>query len=459
MTLANFPMMSPAIPSPSGLLPETGANPLVVALPEHEFAALLAALPGPAATPKLVALPEHGRVLPDSLPDMVEIADATEDDAPVISLEAPAIPVAPAEFLAPPEFPATIVLPVASAQPMTPREAATPTGAPRVALPSVPATAMPPPETATPTGAPRAALPSVPATAMSPPETATPTGAPRAALPSVPATAMSPPEDAPLKAPAPQPNTVPIAMPVAILIGAGTVLAKAPPAPPTQVDAATVPEVEPPAKAGWTLPAVIPAASPARLRSQAPIAHAAADAPQQGGRDMPPSFLPPPPQPALSEIAVTIPLSEAHETSPPASSQRPSEAQRPQDFAALVDRLVAARVIASPAPVSMSVAHAEFGHVAVRFERDDQGITVALTSPDPDFARAITAALPAERQAPTGERGAGQTLSQHETASQRDARSGEGTAARQPAMRNAIHPHRPEDRPTLPPQRRSGIFA
>ncbi|MDE2621308.1 MAG: hypothetical protein KGL54_14205, partial [Sphingomonadales bacterium] len=71
--------------------------------------------------------------------------------------------------------------------------------------------------------------------------------------------------------------------------------------------------------------------------------------------------------------------------------------QTPGDsFTAVVDRLMAARDGAradSPVqPVAVNLHHAEFGEVSVRFEHRADGLSVALASPDPDFARAVQAA-------------------------------------------------------------------
>lgn len=70
---------------------------------------------------------------------------------------------------------------------------------------------------------------------------------------------------------------------------------------------------------------------------------------------------------------------------------------RPLDFAGLVDRLVQARDAAAPLSVSLALNHAEFGKISLRFEHDEGGLSVGMTSPDPDFARAVSAALPPDR--------------------------------------------------------------
>lgn len=69
-------------------------------------------------------------------------------------------------------------------------------------------------------------------------------------------------------------------------------------------------------------------------------------------------------------------------------------APRPLDFAALVDRLVAAREAVQPPGALLTVAHADFGPVELRFRHDERGLAVSLTSADPDFARVAAAATP-----------------------------------------------------------------
>lgn len=76
----------------------------------------------------------------------------------------------------------------------------------------------------------------------------------------------------------------------------------------------------------------------------------------------------------------------------PVSTATP-QAGAPRDFAALVDRLMAAReAAAEPRGVELSVQHAEFGEVSLRFEQGERGLSVSLASPDPEFARAVEAA-------------------------------------------------------------------
>lgn len=68
-------------------------------------------------------------------------------------------------------------------------------------------------------------------------------------------------------------------------------------------------------------------------------------------------------------------------------------ANRPHDFAGLVDSLVAAREAAQPRAVSVALAHAEFGQVNLRFKHDDGALSVTMNSADPDFARAASLAM------------------------------------------------------------------
>lgn len=106
--------------------------------------------------------------------------------------------------------------------------------------------------------------------------------------------------------------------------------------------------------------------------------------------------------------------------------------EQPHDFATLVDRLIEARDSALPATVHAAINHAEFGSVSLKFEHDDAGLTVGLSSPDPEFARAVQAAAPADRQGVAQEGGssAGFSALRQDTLSQ----SGGGA---QPQSRNA----------------------
>jgi hypothetical protein len=73
---------------------------------------------------------------------------------------------------------------------------------------------------------------------------------------------------------------------------------------------------------------------------------------------------------------------------PPGTQQQ----QSPQDFGALVDRLVAAREASHHGAVSASLLHDDFGRVDLRFAPDAGGLSVGLRSLDPQFTPAVQAA-------------------------------------------------------------------
>lgn len=114
-----------------------------------------------------------------------------------------------------------------------------------------------------------------------------------------------------------------------------------------------------------------------------------------------------------------------------------NEASGSTDFAALVDRLVearaAARSSASPQVVQASIAHGQFGPVGLRFEQGRDGLSVSMTSADPEFARSAQAALAAQPAiapaAASGEAGASGSDRSH--SQQSSAGSPAGFAARQ----------------------------
>lgn len=76
---------------------------------------------------------------------------------------------------------------------------------------------------------------------------------------------------------------------------------------------------------------------------------------------------------------------------------------RPHDFATLVERLAEARETARGGVAELAVNHADFGKVSMSFRHDEGiGLTVGLSASDPEFAQAVSAAMPAER-APSGD--------------------------------------------------------
>lgn len=116
--------------------------------------------------------------------------------------------------------------------------------------------------------------------------------------------------------------------------------------------------------------------------------------------------------------------------------------EAPQDFAGLVDRLVQARETAMPHTLHAAITHADFGEVQLRFEQNDSGLSVAMSSADPAFARAAQSAALAQNDTPsaradTSQSGAGQAGGQQSTGSTprdggqpgRDARQSRAAAA------------------------------
>ena len=104
-------------------------------------------------------------------------------------------------------------------------------------------------------------------------------------------------------------------------------------------------------------------------------------------------MLAPAPAPALAPALAPLPP----QASQLALSTLPEP--RPHDFSALVDRLVEARATAlsgqAPQIVEAVLPNREFGAVALRFDLGGEALSVAVSSPDPDFTRAVLAAAPA----------------------------------------------------------------
>lgn len=155
----------------------------------------------------------------------------------------------------------------------------------------------------------------------------------------------------------------------------------------------------------------------------------AADKPQPAQGEL---AAPPLDKPLATEqpIAESLPLAPS-QPQLPVESQAPGSARMqpaPErvDFATLVDALSRAREDSSAGTVHASVRHAEFGRVSLRFDRDeDNGLSVAMSSADPGFTRAVSAAAQAS---PTSAENAGQTARQHTTL---DQRTGQGESQRQ----------------------------
>lgn len=79
------------------------------------------------------------------------------------------------------------------------------------------------------------------------------------------------------------------------------------------------------------------------------------------------------------------------------------------DFATLVETLNRAREDASPNTLRVSLAHADFGRVSMRFDQNDKGMQVSMSSADPGFARAVAASNEAASTATSSDSQRGQS--------------------------------------------------
>ena len=143
---------------------------------------------------------------------------------------------------------------------------------------------------------------------------------------------------------------------------------------------------------------------------------------------------------------------------------------RPQDFAALIDRLSAAREAAAPQSVTVSLAHADFGRVQLHFRHEDGTLAVSLASADPDFARIAAQAAPPVIA--LAEPRSAEAAAQQSGSLQTSARSDSQSAQTAPGSQQRGHgqdrrgdgPHRFESQPRARASAerhagRSGIFA
>ena len=203
---------------------------------------------------------------------------------------------------------------------------------------------------------------------------------------------------------------------------------------PVQVEAEA-----PPVPLAQAMPAAPTKPAPAMIASQLAGPRAKAGAPA-GHADQPEALA----SVAADEPQVVETRSEPSQpifqsTAPAAPQQNAAPATRAEpraeriDFATLVETLSRAREEASPDAVRASVRHADFGRVSLRFERDDTGaMSVAMSSADPGFVRAVTAsseAAPSQTQpdSPRGQSPQNNSFAQ----------SGSGdTSRRQPSERH-----------------------
>ena len=166
----------------------------------------------------------------------------------------------------------------------------------------------------------------------------------------------------------------------------------------------------------------------------------------------------------IAPAGLGAPVFAANSPAPPAliqSAPQPAQLERPQDFTALLDRLVAAREAAMPQRVSITLSHAEFGPVHLRFRQEAGAVAVAMTSADSEFARAASLAAPPVM--PVAESRAAPGSATHSDSSQNASSTGPGQHRGQSAERRAeqVPGTNPSPRAGGPakPDRRHGIFA
>ncbi|WP_338466866.1 hypothetical protein RXV95_15200 [Novosphingobium sp. ZN18A2] len=95
-----------------------------------------------------------------------------------------------------------------------------------------------------------------------------------------------------------------------------------------------------------------------------------------------------PASPAASPLA-TAPFPR-HDAAAPATPPHAASPER-LDFAQLVDSIARARQDAGTQPVRISLDHAEFGAVSLKFRHEGDALSVQMASTDPGFARAVAA--------------------------------------------------------------------
>lgn len=138
---------------------------------------------------------------------------------------------------------------------------------------------------------------------------------------------------------------------------------------------------------------------------------------------------------------------------------------RPMEFAALIERLTTAREAVSSQSVSITVSHQDFGPVRLHFRPEELGLSVSVTSADPDFARAAAAAPAPILPVQASEQASNATQQRGESASAQANAQGHGSAQ----SRGGSPERRDDPRQTFtqsqagrqadPKDPRSGIFA
>ena len=159
-------------------------------------------------------------------------------------------------------------------------------------------------------------------------------------------------------------------------------------------------------------------ATPARARALTDAAAPADRREAQAGEPLPNAtdITPAPPAAPLIPPAPTVHADPLV----PAAAASAAPADR-IDFATLVDTIAQAREHAAPqtasAPVSVSLAHADFGPVALRFRHDGDALAVTMASADPGFAPAVSAASQADAGARPGQQQTDSQPRQHQPGS------------------------------------------
>ena len=164
---------------------------------------------------------------------------------------------------------------------------------------------------------------------------------------------------------------------------------------------------------------------------------------------------------------VTANLESDPQSAPQATTIAPASVPAParHEFTAMIDRLIEARDLAGAQPIAMTLRHEDFGTVSLNFRTADDGLTVTMASPDPEFARAVGAAAASGAMSQSDlTRHSGETASsrQHSGGSLSEDSTGQSRDGSREAERDGSRQRRdqpPPQRSAAREQGRSGIFA
>jgi hypothetical protein len=170
----------------------------------------------------------------------------------------------------------------------------------------------------------------------------------------------------------------------------------------------------------------------------------------------------------FASLAVAAPSAPAPALTTSGDVRLSPQADALQDLTRIVDRLAAAREVFAPATEALSIDHAEFGELSLRFDqRRDGSLSVQLSASSPDAHRAVAQAVSAQafHSAADGQPSQSQSQGQAQTAARggtadREGASADGNAAHrdQPAAQDR-NQRRPAPQPARPGQQPAGIFA